>query len=214
MSQTEAFKAEALHSSALASHALAHRRSDHPVDPLFIGRWSPRAFTGEAIDGQDLLTAFEAARWAPSSLNAQPWRFVFARRGQARFGDFLDLLAERNRQWAHKASTLVFFLSDSEVAYKDKVMPSPSHAFDTGAAWANFAHQLHLLGYATRAIGGFDRTRAPDVLGAPPSFHIHAAVAVGRPAQAHTLPDTLREREGPSPRRPLSELVFEDVFGG
>jgi len=205
MSQTEA----PLSPHILAPQALLHRRSDHPVDPLFIGRWSPRAFTGEAIDGQDLLTAFEAARWAPSSLNAQPWRFVFARRGQARFDDFLDLLAERNRQWAHKAGALVFFL-----AYKDKVMPSPSHAFDTGAAWANFAHQLHLLGYATRAIGGFDRARAPGVLGAPASFHIHAAVAVGRPAHAHTLPETLREREGPSSRRPLSELVFEDVFAG
>ena len=210
MSQTEAFKAEAQHST----HALVQRRSDHPVDPLFIGRWSPRAFTGEAIDAQDLLTAFEAARWAPSSLNAQPWRFVFARRGQARFDDFLDLLAERNRQWAHKAGALVFFLSDSQVAYKDKVMPSPSHAFDTGAAWANFAHQLHLLGYAARAIGGFDRARAPEVLGAPPSFHVHAAVAAGRPAQAHTLPDAFRERESPSSRRPLSELVFEDVFAG
>jgi nitroreductase len=121
-------------SEAHSIHALTHRQSDHPVDPLFIGRWSPRAFTGQAIDRQDLLTAFEAARWAPSSLNAQPWRFVFSRRGQARFDAFLDLLAERNRQWAHKASTLVFFLSDTEVAYKDRVMPSPSHAFDTGAA--------------------------------------------------------------------------------
>lgn len=197
-----------------ASHALAKRCSDHPVDPLFIGRWSPRAFTGEAIDDADLLTAFEAARWAPSSLNAQPWRFVFARRGHARFDDFLDLLAERNRLWAHNAGALVFFLSDTEVAYKDRVMPSPSHAFDTGAAWANFAHQLHLLGYATRAIGGFDRGRAPGVLGAPASFHVHAAVAVGRPGRAHTLPDSLREREGPSTRRPLSDLVFEGVFGG
>ena len=208
MSQTEA----PLSPHILAPQALLHRRSDHPVDPLFIGRWSPRAFTGEAIDGQDLLTAFEAARWAPSSLNAQPWRFVFARRGQARFADFLDLLAERNRQWAHKAGALVFFLSDSQVAYKDKVMPSPSHAFDTGAAWANFAHQLHLLGYATRAIGGFDRARAPEVLGAPASFHVHAAVAVGRPAEAHTLPDTFREREGPAHAGPCRNLCSRTSF--
>jgi nitroreductase len=192
---------------------LAARQSNHPVDPLFIGRWSPRAFTGDAIVDADLFTAFEAARWAPSSLNAQPWRFVFARRGHARFDDFLDLLAERNRQWAHKAGALVFFLSDTELAYKDRVAPSPSHAFDTGAAWANFAHQLHLLGYATRAIGGFDRARAPQVLGAPDAFHVHAVVAVGRPAAAHTLPDTFREKETPSSRKPLSELVFEGVFG-
>ncbi len=188
------------------------RQSDHPVDPLFIGRWSPRAFTGEAVSEPDLFTAFEAARWAPSSLNHQPWRFVFARRGQARFDDFLVLLSERNRQWAHKAGVLVFFVSDTQISYSGKVMPSPSHAFDTGAAWANFAYQLHLLGYATRAMGGFDRARAPDVLGVPEGFHVHAVVAAGRPAQAHSLPDGLREREGPTPRKPLSELVFEDVF--
>ncbi len=188
------------------------RQSDYPVDPLFIGRWSPRAFTGEAIPDRDLFTAFEAARWAPSSLNAQPWRFVFARTGGARFDEFLALLAERNREWAHKAGAIVFFISDTEVAYKDQRRLSPSHAFDTGAAWANFTHQLHLLGYATRAIGGFDRSAAPEVLGVPPTFHVHAAVAVGRRAEAHTLADDFRQKEGPSPRRSLREIVFENRF--
>ena len=191
---------------------LAGRQSEYPVDPLFLGRWSPRAFTGEPVAEKDLYTAFEAARWAPSSLNFQPWRFVFARNGHARFDEFLALLSERNRQWAHKAGVLIFFLSDSQISYNDKLMPSPSHAFDTGAAWANFAYQLHLLGYGTRAMGGFDRARAPGVLGVPPTFHVHAAVAVGRPAGADTLPESFREKEGPTPRKPLSELVFENVF--
>ncbi len=197
----------------LHAPATLTRQSELPVDPLFIGRWSPRAFSGEAIPDRDLYTAFEAARWAPSSLNAQPWRFVFARRGQPRFDDFLALLAERNQQWAHKAAVIVFFVSDTQIAYKDRVALSPNHAFDTGAAWANFAHQLHLLGYASRAIGGFDRALAPETLGVPSGFHVHAAAAAGKPAEALTLPEAFREKEVPSLRKPLSELVFDGVFG-
>lgn len=188
------------------------RTPDHAVDRLFVDRWSPRAFTGAAMAHADLLIAFEAARWAPSSLNYQPWRFVYAHRDHPRFADFLALLAEKNRLWAIKAAVLVFFISDTRVAYGEKVMDSPSHAFDTGAAWANFAHQAFLLGYATRAIGGFDKVSAPAVLGVPPDFHVHAAVAVGIPAHADTLPESFRSKEKPSERRPLSDIIFEGQF--
>lgn len=188
------------------------RSSDHPIDRLFLERWSPRAFSGASMAHADLLTAFEAARWAPSSLNYQPWRFVYAHKEHPRFTDFLSLLAEKNRLWAQKASALVFFISDTRVVYGEKVMDSPSHAFDTGAAWANFAHQAFILGYSTRAIGGFDKVAAPDVLGVPAGFHVHAAVAIGVPAAAETLPEVFRAKEAPSSRRPLADMVFEGYF--
>lgn len=188
------------------------RQSDHPVDRLFLERWSPRAFTGATMPHADLMTAFEAARWAPSSLNYQPWRFIFAHRNHARFADFLALLAEKNRLWAQKAAALVFFISDTQIAYGDKIMDAPNHAFDTGAAWANFAHQALLLGYTTRAIGGFDRGAAPRALGVPANYQVHAAVAVGQPAHADTLPEGFRAKEAPSGRRPLSDIAFEGGF--
>jgi nitroreductase len=186
------------------------REAEYPLDPLFIGRWSPRAFTGEPIHERDLYTAFEAARWAPSSLNYQPWRFVFAHRDSHRFDEFLGLLDERNQLWAHKASALIFVLSDNLVVYRGNLYPSPSHEFDTGAAWASFALQAHLLGYGTRAIGGFDRELAPEVLGAGDRYQVHCAIAIGVPDEARSLPETLSSLEKPSDRRPLAEIVFED----
>jgi nitroreductase len=189
------------------------RQPEYPADRLFIDRWSARAFTGEPISELDLFTAFEAARWAPSSLNFQPWRFVFAHCDSPRFAEFLSLLAERNQLWAHKASALIFVLSDTMITYNDREFSSPSHAFDTGAAWSNFAHQAHLLGYSTRAIGGFDRQAAPELLGVPERFDIIAGIAIGVPDQADTLPETLQPLEKPSRRHSLNTLVFEDRFG-
>lgn len=188
------------------------RVADHDVDRLFVDRWSKRAFTGDAVPHADLLVAFEAARWAPSSLNYQPWRFIYAHRDSARFADFIALLGERNRLWAVKAGVIVFFVSDTRITYGDKVQPSPSHAFDTGAAWANFAHQAHLQGYATRAIGGFDRASAPEALGLPEGFTVHVAVAIGVPDAPSTLPDVYRDKEFPSNRRPLTDLIFDGHF--
>lgn len=201
--------------SMLSRHRLLGsdvRKPGLAIDPLFVDRWSPRAFTGDAVPDTVLLTAFEAARWAPSALNYQPWRFLYAHRDSARFPDFLGLMAEKNRQWAHKAGAIVYFLSDSLIVYGDKQAPAPTHAFDTGAAWANFAHQLHLLGYATRAVGGFDREAAPQILGVPERFHVHAGVAVGHPAHPDTLPETFRPKEMPTARKTLDQIAFEDVF--
>ena len=192
----------------------ASRQSDYAIAPLFIDRWSPRAFTGEVVADEALRTAFEAARWAPSSRNYQPWRFLYARSDSPCFGDFLSLLNERNRQWAHRAGAIVYILSDTLIGDGVSEALSDSHAFDTGAAWANFAHQIHLLGYGTRAIGGFDRQAAPGTLGLSDRFHVHAAVAVGRPAARETLPDAFQAREFPSPRNPLDAFVFEDQFTG
>ena len=152
------------------------RVADYPVDSQFIGRWSPRAFSGEAIPELELRSMFEAARWAPSSSNLPPWRFFFALRDTPEFDTFLDLLNPGNQVWAKNAGALLILASKTTnlPAGSDKPVPSRSHSFDTGAAWAYFALEAQRLGWATHAMGGFDveRTRPALNLRAAPARHI------------------------------------------
>src|SRR5262245_4557063 len=106
------------------------RTSDHPIDKLFLDRWSPRAMSGEEISEGDLMTLFEAARWAPSSYNNQPWRILYARRGSKHWQLFLDLLVEGNKAWAKDAAALLLFVSKTTFDFNGK--PSITHSFDTG----------------------------------------------------------------------------------
>jgi nitroreductase len=190
------------------------RRSEHPVHSSFVERWSSRALSGEAIPEADLLTCFEAARWAPSGFNAQPVRFVYAHRDSEDFPKLLGLLNEKNRSWAHKAGAIVFVLSRTDFAFNGQTVQVSSHAFDAGAAWSAFAHQAHLLGYATRAIGGFDRKAAPEVLNLPDTYAAHVAVTIGRRASVHDLPETFHAQETPSTRRPLHTFLHQGQFRG
>lgn len=192
----------------------ANRSNELDIHPLFINRWSPRAFTAETISLAQLQRLFEAARWAPSAYNAQPWRFIHARRESRYWADFLNLLLPFNQRWAANASALVFVLSKKtfQAPGKDTAAPLLSHAFDTGAAWANLALQGELDGWSSHAMGGFDRERAQQLLEVPADYEIQAAVAVGRQAPADRLPEDLRLREQPSLREPLDQLVAEGRF--
>ena len=190
------------------------RTPDHPVAPVFVDRWSPRSFSGEAISQADLLTAFEAARWAPSASNVQPWRFIFARNGDDAWPVFLDLLMPRNRLWAAQASALIVIASSTLVERRGEVGHNHSHSFDTGAAWANFAHQALLLGWHTHGIGGFDRDGARAALSIPDDFAVEAMVAIGRQGTLDTLHADFHALEAPNGRRALADLVFEGRFGG
>ena len=189
----------------------APRVPEHPIQPFFHERWSPRAFTDEEIPVAELMKLFEAARWAPSANNAQPWRFVYARRGTPAFARLLAVLAPGNQAWAHRAAALVALVSEELMSLPGKAekVPYGSHSFDAGAAWANLALQAHLAGWATHAMGGFDRERATATLELPQHHRIEAFIAVGRPGDPATLPDWAREREKPSGRKPVSELVRE-----
>src|ERR1700757_3278921 len=108
------------------------RIADHPVEKIFLERWSPRAFTGEEISEAELRTMFEAARWAPSCYNSQPWRFVYARRDNAHWDKLLRLLIPFNQSWAKAASALVFIVSRDTMPGKDEPVPQPAHALDAG----------------------------------------------------------------------------------
>jgi nitroreductase len=183
------------------------RQADYPIDRQFLDRWSPRALSGAEIPLHDLMTLLEAARWAPSSSNLQPWRMLYARRNTPAWPLFFDVLNDSNKIWAANAGALVLFVSHR---LNEKTgQPAASHSFDTGAAWAFFALQGFAKGYVVHGMLGFDQARARKELGIPDDYSIEAMVAVGSPAPRDTLPPKLQEREIPSQRRKLAETVFE-----
>ena len=190
------------------------RTANHPIDAMFLERWSPRAFTGEPLAEAELLTMLEAARWAPSSYNSQPWRFIYARRDSPSWPRFLDLLVPFNRGWAVNASALVILVSNSLMRSpgSEKDVPSHTHSFDTGAASGYFALQANKMGWHVHGMVGFDQDRAFAELNVPVGYRVEAAYAVGRRGDPAILPDTLREREQPNSRTPLAELAFEGTF--
>jgi len=190
------------------------RTADHPIDPMFLARWSPRAFTEEPISERDLFTMLEAARWAASSYNSQPWRFVYARRDTPHWEKFLDLLVPFNRSWAKDASALVIVVSNSTMRRpgSDSEVPSPTHSFDAGTASGYFALQASMMGWCVHGMVGFDKERAFTELDVPRGYRVEAAFAVGRLGDRAKLPEALQAREHPSGRLPIAELAFEGSF--
>lgn len=192
---------------------LSPRKPEREVASMFIDRWSPRAFSPSEIDDETLMSLFEAARWAPSSMNAQPWRFVYVRRGHTKWQAFLDTLSNTNRSWSVHAAALIAFVSKKTLQFDGKEFPSPTHSFDTGAAWMSFALQANLSDWYTHGMAGFNAEKLAPVLELPEDFAINAVVAIGRLGDSSSLPDHLKAREIPSERMALSELVFNGTFG-
>ena len=159
----------------------AFRKTEHGVDERFLSRWSPRAMSGETIEKETLLGLFEAARWAPSSNNNQPWRFLYARRETELWPLFFDLLAEGNRIWAIRAAVLIVVISKTTFDYNDK--PARTHSFDAGAAWENLALQGALKDLVVHGMQGFDYDRAKETLRIPDGYQVEAMIAIGRPGQ-------------------------------
>jgi nitroreductase len=186
------------------------RRSEYPIDPIFLDRWSPRSMSGEEISETELRTLLAAASWAPSSYNAQPWRMLYARRATFAWPLFFDLLLESNKLWASNSAALVLFVSKRTNDVTGK--PSITHSFDCGAAWGYLALQTHLKGYIAHGMQGFDYERAQRELKIPESFRVEAMAAIGRPGSTELLPDHLKERERPNSRRPLNETVCEGTW--
>ncbi len=188
------------------------RKADYPIDAVFLDRWSPRAMSGEGIPEEELLTLFEAARWAPSSFNNQPWRFLYARRDTVHWPLFFDLLVDFNKTWVKEAAALVLFISRTTFEHNDEI--SVTHSFDTGAAWENLALQGTLKGLVVHGMQGFDYEKARTSLKIPEGFQVEALAAIGKPGKKEDLPEKLRERETPNDRRKLSETIFEGPYAG
>jgi nitroreductase len=186
------------------------RKADFPIEPLLLDRWSPRAMSGEEIAEQELMRLFEAARWAPSSFNAQQWRALYARRGTEHWPVFFELLVEANKSWAKNAAALVVFISRKTFDYNNE--PSITHSYDAGAAWENFALQGFRLGLVVHGMEGFDYERARVELRIPDEFQVEAMAAVGWPGPKEVLPEKLQKRESPNDRRRLTESICEGPF--
>jgi nitroreductase len=191
------------------------RKPDHPVEDLFVKRWSPRSFDRSDMPEADLRTILEAARWAPSAFNLQPWRFVYARRGDADWQVLVDLLNPFNREWARHASALVYLFSDTEVDGKDGKpnRANGAHVFDAGSAWTHAALQATMLGYHSHGMAGILKDEIHGKLGVPERYQPHIAIAIGRRGDVADLPEDLQAREIPSKRKPLEEIAFAGAWG-
>lgn len=191
----------------------AGRQPDHPVAPQFPGRWSPRSFTDRALSEAEVMSLLEAARWAPSASNHQPWRLVWARRGEAGFAAIRDALIGNNPLWAGKAAVLFAVASKDTVLNREGVeVANRTSAFDTGAAWMSLALQAQVMGLFAHAMGGFDKDKLAAAVALPPGHTLHCVVAAGEQGASGTLPEPLRERETPSNRKPVSDFAVHGRF--
>jgi nitroreductase len=182
------------------------RKADHLIDNIFLDRWSPRAMSGEEIPETELMSLFEAARWAPSSNNNQSWRILYARRNTEQWPPFFNLLADSNKIWAKNSSVLLLIVSKNTF---DNGKPARTHSYDAGAAWENLALQGSLRGCVVHGMEGFDYELARSSLNIPDGFTVEAMAAIGMPGNKEELPDYLQERESPNDRRKLTETVCE-----
>lgn len=196
------------------THALKKtgRGAQYDINPLILHRWSPRAMSGGELSDTELMQLFEAARWAPSSYNGQPWRFIYAKRSTQHWEKLFNLLVDFNKSWAKNAAVLIVILSRKNFEHDEK--PSVTHQFDAGAAWENLALQGETQGLVTHGMQGFDYDKARRDLSIPDVFDVMAMVAIGKPAPKEILSPELEQKEQPSDRKQLSEIIMEGRFRG
>lgn len=187
--------------------------TDLPLHPLLAERWSPRAFDASVIDASEIATLFEAARWAPSCFNAQPWRFLVAARQDApAFERLLACLVPANQSWAKEASVLAVGLVELAFAHNGK--PNAWAQHDLGLALSQLVTQATSQGLSAHMMAGFDAAQLRESYGVPEGFEPLTAIALGRATEPSRLPEALAAREtAPRERRPLRELCFGTRFG-
>lgn len=191
----------------------AGRHPDHPVAAQFPARWSPRSFTDRAVSEAEMMSLLEAARWAPSASNHQPWRLVWARRGEAAFDELHACLTGNNPVWTAKAAALVVMASKDTVTNREEVeVANRTAGFDTGAAWMSLALQAQAMGLFAHAMGGFDKEKLAAAVHLPEDHTLHCVVAVGEQGPAESLPEDLAAREKPSLRKPVAEISRHGRF--
>ncbi len=194
----------------LSHESKKYRKSNYPIHPLLLNRWSPRSMNGEEMTDDELFPLFEAARWAPSSYNDQPWRFLYAKRNTLHWQKFFDLMIPFNQSWAKNASCLVVVISKKTYDYNNK--PARTHSYDAGAAWMSVALEGEVRNYVVHGLEGFDYAKAKKDLNITDEFHIEAMIVIGKRAPKENLPEELQKKEFPSTRRPLKEILIEGGF--
>ncbi|MHB8627879.1 MAG: nitroreductase family protein [Aggregatilineales bacterium] len=170
-------------------------------------RWSPRAFASEPVEPEKLWSLFEAARWAPSGGNSQPWTFIVAQRGEPIHAKFVEAMTGRNAAWAKDAPVLVLTVAKVQ---RQPGVPNPYAFYDLGQAAAHLSVQAHALGLHVHQMAGFDGGKLRQEVGLPEGYDPATIIAIGYQGDLNVLPDDLRERElQPRTRKPLAEFVFD-----
>ena len=166
--------------------------------------------SGEEIDDAALMPLFEAARWAPSSYNNQPWRFLYAKKDTPHWPKFFELLVDFNKGWCEKAAVLGVIVS--EKIFERSKKASVTHSFDAGAAWENFALEGTHRDLVVHGMEGFDYQKARNALHVPDEYDVLAMFAVGIRAPKESLSPDLQKKEAPSTRKKVAEIAFEGGF--
>jgi nitroreductase len=185
----------------------------YPIEELLKRRWSPRAFADRPVEPERLLSLWEAARWAASTANQQPWYFIVAtKEDAAEYARLLSCLRENNQQWASHAPVLM--VSVAKLTFDANGQPN-RHAFhDVGLAVANLILQATALGLGVHQMAGFYPDRVREIYEVPEGFEPVAGIVLGYPGDPATLPEDLRNRElAPRTRKPLEAFVFERSWG-
>jgi nitroreductase len=186
--------------------------SDHPIHDLIRHRWSPRAFADKPVAPEVLRSLFEAARWAPSSSNEQPWAFLVATKDSPSYSKLLSTLVEFNQMWAKNAPVLA--IAVSRLSFARSGQPNRNAFYDTGAAVAHLTMEASTRGLFVHQMAGFDPQKAKELFSIPADWEAIAAFVIGYPGDPQALPETLRERElAPRARKPLSEFVLSGAWG-
>lgn len=173
-------------------------------------RWSPRAFSDELITDGDLQALLQAARWAPSSMNEQPWHYLIAKRGTAGFEKMVDALVEANQVWAKNASHLMIALAKKHFDYKNRV--NRHHMHDVGAANVSMMIQGASMGIYGHMMGGFKSEVAHESFAIDQEvYEIACFIALGKDGNAEKLDEKLREREQAPRKRNAIETIFTDL---
>ena len=192
------------------SEIQTNRTSEYSINPLILSRWSPRSMTGEELGDDDIMSLFEAARWAPSSFNNQPWRFIYAKRNTEHWDRLFNLLVDVNKTWAKNAALLAVVISRKNFEFNEK--PARTHQFDTGSAWENLALEASSRGIVAHGMQGFDYEKAKTELGIPADFEVMAMIAIGKRGSKENLPTELQDKEKPNDRKALKDIIMEGTY--
>ncbi|MGZ4937066.1 MAG: nitroreductase family protein, partial [Halobacteriota archaeon] len=181
--------------------------SAYPIHELIKRRWSPRAFAERPVEHNKLLSLFEAARWAPSSLNAQPWSFILAlKEDKEGFDRLLGCLSERNQQWARHAPVLALSVAQ---LYLQTGKPNRFAFYGVGLAVENVVMQATALDLYVHQVGGLNEEAVQKAFNIPDGFEPVDIIAIGYLGDPESLPDELRKQEqAPRERKPLEQFVF------
>ena len=187
--------------------------TDHPVHELIRNRWSPRAFADKPIPEDVLRSLFEAARWAPSSNNEQPWAYLIASKDdEVNFDKTLGTLVEFNAGWAKNAAALA--IAVAKLAFANNHAPNRNAQYDTGAATALLSMEATARGLMVHQMAGFHPEKARQAFAIPEEWEPIAAIAIGYPGDPDSLPPKLKDRElAPRTRKPIRDFVMTGSWG-